>query len=160
MKTLIVFYSRTGLTKKVALSLIEKIGADLEEIIDTDKRAGILGYVRSGREAVMKKLATIEATKYLPNDYELVIIATPLWAGTMASPVRSYLSKFKDQLKKIAFFTTQQGVGQEKVFKILEDFCGQKSLANLSVLSKDVVRGDYQDKLDAFVAQYEKNSAL
>ena len=32
MKTLVVYYSRTGTTKKIAVELAEKIGAEIEEI--------------------------------------------------------------------------------------------------------------------------------
>jgi len=160
MKILVVYYSRTGLTKKLALSLAEKIGAATEAIIDQDRRAGVLGYIRSGREAVSKKLAAIEAIQQDPAAYDLVIIGTPLWAGTMSSPVRAYLAAYKDKLKRVAFFITQGGSGQEKVFKILSDFVGQDSLANLAVLSREVVRGDYQDKISAFISQYEKNLSL
>lgn len=160
MKTLVVYYSRTGLTKNVALALANKIGADLEEIVDTIKRPGVLGYVLSGREAITKKLALIETVKYNPADYDLVIIGTPLWAGTMSSPIRTYLTDHKGQLKKIALFTTQKADGQEKIFSILEEFIGLKSLANLAVLSKESVRGDYHAKLNTFIEQYGKNTSL
>ncbi|MFA5163428.1 MAG: flavodoxin [Patescibacteria group bacterium] len=160
MKILIAFYSRTGLTKKLSLSLAEKIGADLEEIIDHNPRSGVLGYIVSGREAISKKLAQIEAPRLNPADYDLVIIGTPLWAGTMSSPIRAYLDRFKSSFKALACFTTQQGVGQEKIFKILADFIGLKPLAVMSVLSKEVVRGDYQEKINEFIKQYEKNLSL
>ena len=160
MKILLVYYSRTGLTKKVAESLAAKIGADVEEIVDTNKRSGVMGYIMSGRETIAKKLAVIEAPKFSPANYDLVIIGTPLWVGTMSTPIRSYLNDHKTQLKRVAFFTTQQAGAQEKVFKILEDFSGQKSLANLSVLSKEAVRGDYQTKLDEFIKLYEQNLSL
>ncbi|MEI8008008.1 MAG: hypothetical protein WCI00_00755 [bacterium] len=38
-KILVVYYSRTGMTKKLALSITDMLGADSEEIIDTKKRA-------------------------------------------------------------------------------------------------------------------------
>ena len=38
-KILVVYYSRTGMTKKLALSIVDILGADGEEIIDTKKRA-------------------------------------------------------------------------------------------------------------------------
>lgn len=160
MKILVAFYSRTGLTKKLSLSLADKIGAEVEEIIDINPRSGVLGYIVSGREAISKKLAQIEPPHYNPSDYDLVIVGTPLWAGTMSSPIRAYLERFKGNFKAVAFFTTQQAGAQEKIFKILADFVGLQPLANMSVLSKEVVRGDYQEKINDFIKQYEKNLSL
>ncbi len=37
MKTLIVFYSRTGNTKKIAQEMAELIQGDIEEIIDEER---------------------------------------------------------------------------------------------------------------------------
>lgn len=160
MKILVAFYSRTGLTKKLALSLADKIGAEVEEIIDQNPRSGVLGYIVSGREAISKKLAKIDAPRLNPGDYDLVIIGTPLWAGTMSSPIRAYLDQFKGVFKAAAFFTTQQAGAQERVFTILSDFIGIKPLATMSVLSKEVVRGDYQEKINDFINQYEKNLSI
>lgn len=160
MKILVVFYSRTGLTKKLALSLADKIGAEVEEIIDQNPRSGVLGYIVSGREAISKKLAKIDTPRLNPGDYDLVIIGTPLWAGTMSSPIRSYLTQFKGGFKSVAFFTTQQASAQERVFTILSDFVNLKPSATMSVLSKEVVRGDYQEKINDFINQYEKNLSI
>lgn len=55
MKKLIVYYSRTGTTKKVAEILSVKLKADLTELVDMQDRSGLSGYIRSGYEAVIKK---------------------------------------------------------------------------------------------------------
>lgn len=160
MQILIAYYSRTGITKKLALELAKTSGADVEEIVDSNRRAGVLGYIVSGREALAKKLAVIEAPKLDVSEYDLLIVGTPLWAGTMSSPVRAYLHAVKEKIGKVAFFVTQQGTGQEKVFKILEDYCGRPSVANMSALSKEVMRGDIKEKITDFIKQYEENSTI
>jgi flavodoxin len=43
MKSLVVYYSRSGNTRFVAEQISEEIGADIEEIIDIKKRKGLLG---------------------------------------------------------------------------------------------------------------------
>ena len=55
MKTLVVLYSRTGTTKKVGEEIAAALKADVEEIIDTKKRSGPIGYVQAGRDAMKKK---------------------------------------------------------------------------------------------------------
>ena len=63
MKPLVVFYSRTGTTKKVGEALADLLQCDSEELIDTKKRKGPLGFLRSGRDATRNKL-TVPGTHY------------------------------------------------------------------------------------------------
>ena len=60
MKMLVVFYSRTGNTRKVAEELEKVLECDMEEIIDTKNRSGSLGYLRSGRDAMNRKLTVLQ----------------------------------------------------------------------------------------------------
>ena len=86
MRTLIVYYSRTGANEKVAKALQEKLGCDIEEIRDTADRSGALGMFRSVIETMFKRSAKIEEMAKRPEDYELVIIGTPVWIGSMIKP--------------------------------------------------------------------------
>jgi len=117
MKTLIVYYSRTGATKKLAGFLAEKLGAESEEIKDTVKRAGVTGYLLAGRDASLRRLTKLETIKNNPADFDLVIIGTPIWAFNMSAPIRTYLTEQKDKFKRVAFFCTMGGSGDEKAFK-------------------------------------------
>lgn len=66
LRTLVVFYSRKGTTKKVAEAVSNHLECDLEEIIDKKKRKGILGYLRSGFDAKPKRLTAIEPLRKDP----------------------------------------------------------------------------------------------
>lgn len=44
MSNLVVFYSRSGLTKKVGLEIANKLNADYEEIIDQKKQKKFIGF--------------------------------------------------------------------------------------------------------------------
>jgi len=61
MRTLIVFYSRTGYTRKLAEKLSNLLAADKEEVIDQKSRKGIFGYLGAGREGVLKKSTEISS---------------------------------------------------------------------------------------------------
>ena len=62
MKVLCVYYSRTGITKKVAEHLsqqlqenIEGVEVALEELTELYFRKGVWNYIKSGFEAMRKK---------------------------------------------------------------------------------------------------------
>ena len=47
MKILVVFYSRSGNTRRVAEEIIDALDCDIEELFDTQNLSGALGYLRS-----------------------------------------------------------------------------------------------------------------
>ena len=73
-KTLIVYYSRTGITKKLAEALHDVIDSDIEELIDIKDRSGAIGYLLAGKEATLKKLTTIKEPKLNPANYDILLI--------------------------------------------------------------------------------------
>ena len=153
MKTLIVYYSRTGLTKKLGEKLAAALDATPEEITDQVARSGVVGYLRCGREAVKEEVPVINEVKNNPADYDLVIIGTPVWAATMASPVRSYLIAQKGKFKRVAFFATQGGDGANRTVEKMAAVCGLKPAASLIATSREVVKDNYGDKIERFIKE-------
>ena len=150
MKTLIVYYSRTKTTKKVAEALKEGLDADIEEIIDTKDRSGPIGYLSAGKDATLRRLTKIEDTKNDPADYGLVIIGTPTWSWNVSTPVRTYLKQMKDKFNRVAFFCTMGGSGYERVFKEMQAAIDKAPVATLTLLTKEVARDEFKEKLNKF----------
>lgn len=150
-KILIIYYSRTSATKKIAETLAQRLNSDLEEIKSVKNYRGIWGYLIAGREAMLKKSANIELTTRNPRDYDLVIVGTPVWTGNVSSPVRTYLEQNKNNFKNIAFFCTMGGSGDKRAFIEMEKSCNQKPVAILSVLAKEVIEDKSEDKIKEFL---------
>ena len=151
MKALVVFYSRTGVTRKVAETISDLLRCETEEIVDTKDRTGAVGYLLAGRDASLKKLTTIKELKSDPSSYDMVIIGTPVWAFTMSAPVRTYLLQNKGRFKKAAFFCTQGGVGNKGAFRDMEEASGVKPCGTFVLRTGEVVRDDYRSKVKQFI---------
>jgi flavodoxin len=108
----VVYYTRTGNAKSVAETVAAELGADIEEVIDTKKREGTLGWLSAGRDAMGQKETEIAQTKRTPTDYDLVIIGQPVWAGNPTPAIRTYLNKNDLSGKKVALFFTDAGLRQ------------------------------------------------
>jgi flavodoxin len=156
MKTLVVFYSRTGNTKKVAGKIWEFLQADFEEIFDTKKRAGALGYLLAGQDATLKRLTKIKEIKNDPSSYDLVIIGTPGWAFNMSAPIRTYISQNKEKFEEVAFFCTLGDKGGKRSFKEMEKLCKKKPIATLGVRTKEVIGEAYFPEAKEFVSKILK----
>jgi len=152
MKALVAYYSRTGTTKKVAERISTLLGGDIEEIHDTKKRSGMIGWLRAGRDAGSKKLTTLETVKYDPAIYDIVVIGTPIWNRTLSTPVRTYISQYKGSFKKVAFFRTAGGTGGNP-FDEMESLSGKKPVATLSLRQRQVKNGHYDEKTEEFITK-------
>ena len=93
MKTLVVYYTRTGNSKFAAETIAAEVGADREEVVDLKNRKGRLAFLSAGRDAMRGKLTEIAQTKRNPLDYDLIVIVQPVWAGSPTPAIRTYLKK-------------------------------------------------------------------
>lgn len=147
---LVVCYSRTGMTRKLADRIVDACGADLEQISDLKTRIGPLGYLRSSYEAITKNLPGILAPAKNPADYELVILGTPVWAGKVSAPMRSYINQHRGSFKRIAAFCTMGGSGGDKTLNEIEALCGKPLIARLVLTDAEIQNDRYQDKVLTF----------
>lgn len=151
MKTLVVYYSRTGHTSKIAQELAVALECDIEEIIDTKKREGVLGWIRSGRDAGNQSLTVLKDPINDPANYDLLIIGTPLWAGHVSTPVRTYIQQNQANLGKLAFFCTAGGDKFSGAFDDMKDLCKMSPVATLGVKAKEIKEGSYRSRLEDFI---------
>ncbi len=156
VKSLVVFYSRTGTTKKLAEAISGSLESDIEEIFDTKGRTGIFGYLGSAFDAMLKKVAAIEKTKKDPALYDIVVIGTPVWNSKMSTPIRTYISENKESFQKVAFFCTYRTAGGDNTFKGMESLCEKKPVALLGLKAKDVKKEQHMQEVEKFTGEIGK----
>lgn len=149
-KIIVVYYTRTGTTKKVAEAIAENLKCDIEEIVDTKNRKGIFGWLRSGSDAMRERLAVIKDIKHNPAAYDMVIMGTPVWGSNLTPAIRTYITQNKRNLKNVAFFCTAGETG-DKALVNLANFVGQKPIFSFGVRSKEVANGGYVQKVKEFL---------
>ncbi|EHR77439.1 flavodoxin [Thermococcus litoralis DSM 5473] len=152
MKTLVVFYSRSGTTKRVAQELAEALGADIDEVIDKKSRKGILGILRAGYDATREKTTEIEFTKD-PSEYDFVIVGSPVWNRRVTPAIRTYLLQNRGKIKAAAFFATCMG-NSGKCLDQMEELYGDKAVLKKTLVKKELEKGikELQEELKALMA--------
>ncbi len=153
MKTLVVYYSRTGNTKMIAESISGSLDCDIEEIRDTEKRSGVIGYLKSGYEASRSKVSVIEDPKYDLSQYELLIIGTPVWAGKMSVPVRAYLQQNIDKIPLLACFCTCGKSGIEGTINGIAKYTTITPMAEFGLNSSEIKSESYNSVVEKFVKE-------
>jgi len=150
MKPLVVFYSRTGMTRKVGEAIATTLDCDNEELVDTRKRSGPIGFMRSGTEARSKQLTVLQPIKHDPSLYDIVILGTPIWMGTMSSAMRTYIAENKSKFNRVAFFCTQGGAEYKRVFDEMAALCDKQPVGTIAIRQNEVKKVDFQEKVRQF----------
>jgi flavodoxin len=117
MKSLVVYYTRTGNAKFVAETIAAELGSDIEEVVDLKKRAGKIGWMSAGKDATQEKQTQIGPTTRVPQDYDLIILGTPIWAWKPTPAIRTYIAKNDLSGKNVALFFTMDSNLKQAVEK-------------------------------------------
>lgn len=149
-RILVVYHSRTGYTRRVALDLAGRLGADLDVIRIVQPMHGPVGYAMCAIEAVAGLAPALRRQEKNPAEYDLVVLGTPVWFWSLASPVRSWLEAFGRRGRRFAFFCTMGGSGAGCVFATMKEMTGQAPLATLALTDAEI-DATTRAKLDAFV---------
>lgn len=124
MKTAIVYYSMLGNTAYVAEKIAQNIDADIIRI-DPEKSYPDKGFKKffwGGKSAVMGDTPTLIPYQFEAEKYDRIIFGTPIWAGTFAPPIKTFITDNKEQLKgkKISVFASSSGGGADKATEKLK----------------------------------------
>jgi hypothetical protein len=152
---LVIYFSLTGNTRRVAEQLALALGGRACAITEAKPRKGFLGYSRCLWESLLRRDAAINTLACNPAQAELVVIGTPIWASHIASPVRSFMRRHRSEIWHCAFFCTMGGSGSEAAFDELSTLSGQHPLATLALTELEVTSGTGQAKVNAFVASLQ-----
>lgn len=114
-KTLVLYYSQTGTTRQVADEIRKQLGADIDSIVAVesygyDYDATIQRWQKEREDSV--KVAIRPLTRNV-NEYDTIYLGFPIWGGTYASPVATWLADNKLEGKTVITFATFGSGGLE-----------------------------------------------
>lgn len=107
-KVLVLYYSQTSNTKTVAQEIATQLGADMEEIVavnpfDGDFKATIDRCMQEREQGTVTEIQPINADI---AKYDVIFIGYPVWFGTYAPPIATFLAQTDLSGKKVVPFCT------------------------------------------------------
>ena len=150
MKSIIIYYSYNGNTKKVAYVLWEYLKSQSEvefvELKGLDESRSFFGQCQ---RAFWHKKAVIQPVNFDLRSYDLICIGTPVWAFGPAPAMNTYLDKCSGlEGKLITLFSTYgSGTGNERCLNYMQGILAKKgakefkrfSIQQFKVQNKDFV---------------------
>lgn len=153
MKKLVVFYSYTGHTKMIAESIQQKLNCDILEIkpvkpYSTDYRTVV---DEEQNNSSVGKTPDIQKIDKNLNDYDEIIIGTPVWWYTIAPVIRTFLTQNDLSNKTIKPFATNAGwIGH--TFQEIQKLCHNSKVDK----GMNIVFESYSDNLVTSPDEIEK----
>jgi len=154
MKDLVVYYSLEGNTREAAEIIAGRLHADILRL-NTVKEIprNKMKYVIGGMQAVFGVCAKVKPIALNPEQYDRIILGTPVWAGKPAPAINTFLKSCNVKDKITALFTLSAGGDNERCVRNL-----RKKLNNLKTTVALADRNlphasENHRKLDEFVEE-------
>jgi flavodoxin len=154
---LIVYFSRSGNTRKIATLIQQEVSGTLHEIqakvpyppaynavVEQAKKEIQAGY----KPALRSTLEHIEA-------YDTIFVGSPNWWSTIAPPVATFLSEYDLSGKTIVPFCTHGGGGLGRIAQDIAKLCPQST-----VMSSFEVYGSGSGNVQAEVSAWLRRVGL
>ena len=156
-KVLVLYYSQTGNTRQVAQEISTRLGADMEEIVAVNPYDGDFQQTiaRSMQEREEGVLPEIQPLKVDIKDYDIIFLGYPIWFGTYAPPVVSFLGKVDFSGKKLVPFCTFGSGGLDSSIRDLKE-----KQPNAEILPGYGVRAARMDAVPAEVDRFLKEGGF
>jgi len=138
MKSLIVYYSYTGNTEKIAEKLrgiLSKKGqTEIHQLKPIDESDNFFAQAAS---AFTGKRAQLSNVKFDLSGYDLICLGTPVWAFAPTPAINTYLDKVQnlDGKDAICFVTYASGAGVKRCLNTMIEKLKQKGAFKISGFS-------------------------
>jgi hypothetical protein len=105
------------------------------QLEENKPRKGLAKYVWGGRQVVLNQRPTLKPYTFDSTVYDLLIIGTPVWAGSPAPALDTFLEQTRITGKKIALFCCCAG-GKGKVFdKLKKSLSGNTFVGEIAFIN-------------------------
>ncbi|MEM2900022.1 MAG: flavodoxin [Thermoplasmata archaeon] len=140
-KTIVIYYSRTGTTRKFAEALANVFSGTTIEIKDKKNRLGVLGFLRGINDARKERTTEIEPANVDISNAELILFGTPVWAGRSSPAINTIIQNLDLKGKNVITFTTARSANVEGAYRVMDKLVakqGGKVLDHTMIREKNI----------------------
>lgn len=123
----VIYFTRTGNSRRVAAKIAKKLSTEAMEITDNKNWRGIIGFIKGGMYATRNKAVEIKIPQNL-DEAEEIIVVSPIWAGKLVPAIRTFLENRSRE--KMHLVATSGGT-------IISDRSGYKTVTDIVKKNKN-----------------------
>lgn len=158
-RTLIVSYSNTGTSRRVAELLSSQFQWPRGEISELRSRTGAAGILRCMADSLFRRHPVIRYEGADPQGFENVVLIAPIWMYRLAGPMRSFVRDHAPNLKRVAVISVMGGRGATNAFAEIDRILGRPPVLSTSFTAREVDDGSYSSSLSVFGGAVLNNGA-
>ena len=122
MKSLVLYFTRTGNSKRIAQKISDRSDCEIVEISDGKNWQGIWGFIKGGYHSSTWKTTNPKLTPEVDlASFDRVVVISPMWAGNVAPAVFSLLMNENDNIKELHLVIKSDGAPAEESFARIEE---------------------------------------
>ncbi len=147
---LVVVYSHTGTSRRLAELLCSQQGWRMTEIHDEEPRRGAVGSLRCLVDSFFRRRPAIRYEGPPPERFDVVVLVSPIWGQRLAGPMRSFLDQKRDRLPNIAVVSVMGGRGAPNAVAEIGRLLGRSPTLATAFTMREVDDGSCATRLQAF----------
>jgi hypothetical protein len=147
---LVIVYSCTGTSRRVADLLCGQQGWPMAEIADAHPRSGAMGNWRCMLDSFFRRQPAISYDGPPPCDFDAVVLVSPIWMLQLAGPMRSFVARQRDRLPDVAVLSVMGGQGAPNAAAEIERLLARAPILSSAVTMREVDDGSCASRLHAF----------
>ena len=149
-KILVVVYSYTGTSRRLADLLCDEQGWPMAVITDARPRSGALGMWRCLLDSWLRRQPPINYAGLPPDGFDAVVLVAPIWASRLAGPMRTFVASRHESLPEIAVASVMGGSGAPNAIAEIGRLVGRAPILSTAFTTREVEDGGCTARLRAF----------
>ena len=155
---LCIYYSFSGNTRRAMKEIAQQLDAEIVAIDDGADRNGFSGFMSAGRDAMRRSTAPLKpfTTDKPIEEYKMVIVGSPVWAGRCSSVIRGFLKRRGKEPRRVAYIITRESDERryEEVYDQMDQYTAKPRLCANSLRVGYVGYEFWRDKFVADVKAF------
>lgn len=149
-KVLVVSYSYTGTSRRLAQLLRDQQGWEVAEIREARPRRGALGNLRCLLDSLLRRCPEIRYDGPLPRHFDTVVLVSPIWGQRLAGPMRSFVTRRRDHLPDVVVVSVMGGSGAPNAVAEIGLIIGRAPILDIALTMREINDGNCAERLRRF----------
>lgn len=155
---LVVCYSYSGVTRRLAELLCSRFDWPVAEVRDAHPRSGWPGTFHCVLDSLLRRRPAILYEGPDPGGFRTVVLMAPIWMYRLAGPMRSFVWQNRDSFQHVVVISTMGSAGASNALAEVARILGKSPTHAAAFTTQEVEDGTCTTRLFALADQIQPAS--